>query len=67
MYTETERKVIRMAGTLICAVAVGKVVELWFASPSGDSSDSCVFRMECLTETQAAAIAKTHEKRWGIA
>lgn len=36
----------------------GDVVELWFHSPSGDSSDSQIFRMHCRSESQAKLVAQ---------
>jgi hypothetical protein len=44
-----------------CAVLVhGTTVEIWFRSPTGDSSDSHIFRMPCLSENQAEVIAETY-------
>jgi hypothetical protein len=46
---------------MICAVLVqGTYVEIWFHSPTGDSSDSHIFRMPCLSVEQAEVIAETY-------
>jgi len=59
--TETRTK-----GALVWAQAVGNSVELWYASPTGDSSDSFIHRLPCLSEAQAEAIAETHKQVWGL-
>lgn len=43
----------------------GKTLELWFSSPTGDSSDSVILKMECESNEQAADIAAVHQRVWG--
>jgi hypothetical protein len=43
----------------------GTTLELWFSSPTGDDSDSVVFKMQCETPEQAAEIAAMHQRVWG--
>ena len=42
------------------------VVEFWFQSPTGDSSDSQIFRMACVDMAQANEIATFYQKAHGI-
>ncbi len=42
------------------------VVEFWFQSPTGDSSDSQIFRLDCCNMEQANAIATFYQKAHGI-
>lgn len=46
-------------------VKSGHVLELWFSSPTGDSTDSVIFRMTCLDGEQAQEIADMHLRVWG--
>lgn len=43
----------------------GKTVELHFASPTGDETDSVTLKLECETHEQAADIALMHQRVWG--
>jgi hypothetical protein len=43
----------------------GNIVELWFSSPTGDSSDSIQFKMTCTSPEQAMEIALMHNRVWG--
>ncbi len=43
----------------------GNVLELWFSSPTGDSSDSVIFKVTCESSEQAAEIAAMHQRVWG--
>lgn len=53
-------------GDLVATRVIGSHVELWFQSPTGDSSDSFIFTMTCKSHPQAVAIANRHNKAWGI-
>lgn len=57
---------VRMKGSLIASYAVGNIVNLWFSSPTGDSSDSLIFTVKCETPAQAQVIAKMHSEIWGL-
>jgi hypothetical protein len=51
-----------MKGLPVASVQNGKWVQLWLSSPNGDSSDSKVVDMECLSEQQASDLCAT----WNI-
>jgi len=66
MTDTTTRPTIPMKGSLVAAFANGDMVELWFQSPTGDSSDSCQFAMKCGSPDQAEFIASLHRSKWGV-
>lgn len=41
-------------------------VEIWCQSPTGDESDSQIFRLECTDLDQARAIARHWRKVWNL-
>ncbi|NBS92199.1 MAG: hypothetical protein EBS91_00240 [Betaproteobacteria bacterium] len=43
----------------------GNIVELWFSSPTGDSTDTVRFEMHCTSPEQAHDIAAMHQRVWG--
>ena len=43
-------------GMPVAAVRIGSTVQLWVSSPTGDSSDSFIFDIPCLSEEQATAV-----------
>lgn len=61
-----DRELVSMKGTPRSVFAVGKTVQIWCSSPTGDSSDSHLYAMPCLTEAQAETIAETWRKVWGL-
>ncbi len=70
--SDVHRPTLRMKGTddwngmLTGTWVVGPVLQLWFQSPTGDSSDSQIFEMRCNDERQAKAIEAHHRKVWGL-
>lgn len=60
------RPSIRVKGSLLWTEVYGNIVELWFASPTGDSSDTLTFRMNCVSNAQAVTIANHHNATWKI-
>ncbi len=52
-------------GALRGYMVYGKTLELWFSSPTGDSSDSVTLKMQCESCEQAADIAAMHMRVWG--
>lgn len=66
MTDTTVRPVIPMKGSLVAAFANGNMVEMWFQSPDGDSSDSQQFALHCRTPEQAATVAALHRSKWGV-
>ena len=66
MATVTVRPTIPMKGCLVAAYASGNMVEMWFQSPDGDSSDSQIFYLRCTSEGQAEVIAAYHRRVWAV-
>ena len=66
MATVTVRPMIPMKGSLVAAFANGNMVEMWFQSPDGDSSDSQIFYLRCASEGQAEVIAAVHRRVWAV-
>ena len=65
--TETaDRPTIAMKGSLVATQVIGNVVELWFSSPTGDSTDSHIFQMTCTSNAQAVTIANNHNAMWNV-
>jgi hypothetical protein len=56
----------RSLGFLSACFANGEMVEMWFNSPDGDSSDVQIFTMRCRDNEQALAVCANHKKVWGI-
>lgn len=50
----------------MAALPIGKGVELWFSSPTGDSSDSWIFTIPTHTTEQAEQLAQHHKQVWGL-
>ena len=42
------------------------LVDIWFQSPDGDSSDVQVFELRCASHTQAIDIANRYNKMFGV-
>lgn len=57
---------IRVKGSVVAAYASGTKVEVWVASPTGDSSDSFQFTIPCLNEHQAEVVAEMWRTIWEI-
>ena len=66
MATVTDRPTIPMKGSLVTAFASGSKVEMWFQSPTGDSSDSQIFYLRCASEGQAEVVAAFHRRVWAV-
>jgi hypothetical protein len=64
--TDAHRPTLTMKGMLGGTMVVGSTLQLWFQSPTGDSSDSQIFEMRCNDERQAKAIEAHHRKVWGL-
>jgi len=41
-------------------------VEIWISSPTGDSSDSFIYHLPCLSASQAEEVASQWQIRWGL-
>lgn len=55
-----------LKGDLVATTIAGNIVSLWFASPTGDSSDSQILTLTCRDNEQAEMIAKRHREVWGL-
>jgi len=51
-----------MRGLPICATSCGRIVTVWFGSPTGDSSDSLQFNMACVDEFHASDLVEAYGK-----
>ncbi len=60
------RPMIPMKGSLVAVAPNGNMLEMWFQSPDGDSSDSQMFAMRCMSPEQAQTIATLHRSKWGV-
>ena len=49
-----------MKGLPICATACGRIVTVWFSSPTGDSSDSHQFAIVCNNDEQASNLVDAY-------
>jgi len=65
--TDEELSISRLSkGTFRGSMIYGTILELWFSSPTGDSSDSVTLKMECTSHEQATYIAELHHRAWGL-
>lgn len=62
----TDRPSVTMKGSLKACLVVGDAVQLWYSSPTGDSSDSQIHTIQCLSHEQAVAVARLHRGIWGV-
>jgi hypothetical protein len=56
----------RTRGGLVGGFVENNVIEMWFDSPDGDSSDVQKFAMHCVDGDQAESIWASHRKVWGL-
>ena len=76
MHTEQKRERVTMKGCPSHIEVVdhgsvsygeyGATVKVWVSSPTGDSSDSHIYDIPCLTISQARTIARQWVSVWGI-
>lgn len=57
---------VKMNGPVTAVFALGNTVQIWVSSPTGDSSDSQIFEITCLTEEQAEIIAGEWKSVWKL-
>ena len=55
-----------MKGTPKTIITNGDTVEVWISSPTGDSSDTLIVVIQCLSDSQAKALAESWLKVWGL-
>lgn len=51
-----------MKGLPIAAIARGHNCEVWFSSPTGDSSDSFTYELMCTNQKQALDLAEAYNQ-----
>lgn len=61
-----EREVIQMKGSLRGIVVIDNILQLWYSSPTGDSSDVAIHELTCINNDQANAIGEMHLKVWKL-
>ena len=57
---------LRVRGALVGTEVVGNELQLWFDSPTGDTSDSVICTMPCRSEAEAHEIENLHRKQWNL-
>lgn len=60
------RQMVKMKGIPKAIFAQGNLVEVWVSSPTGDSSDSYIYSIPCLSPEQAEVIAETWRSVWAL-
>ena len=55
-----------LPGAVTAAFSCGSGVQIWFQSPTGDSSDSQIFRLDCASKAQADMIAAQWRALWSL-
>jgi hypothetical protein len=56
----------RIRGSVTAVEVLGVAVRVWIASPTGDSSDSYLYDIHCLNESQANDIAQSWCEAWDL-
>jgi len=57
---------ITMKGAVVAVLTLGSTVQIWVASPTGDSSDSHIFEMPTTSDSHAHVIANMWRKTWNL-
>ena len=60
------REMVKMKGVPTSVYAENSMVVVWVNSPTGDSSDSFIYNIPCLSQEQAIVIAKTWRSVWAL-
>ena len=53
-------------GRLVATEVIGDRLQLWYSSPTGDSSDSVITTMPCRSEQEALDLQDLHRSVWGL-
>jgi hypothetical protein len=56
----------RIKGDVVAVFNTDEQVEIWVASPTGDSSDSHIFSMRCTSVRQAEEVVARWKAAWGL-
>jgi hypothetical protein len=67
MQIDIEPKPEPVKGSLVGVQVFSNFIELWYSSPTGDSTDSVIHKIMCLDEAQAESLAQLHRVTWGLA
>jgi hypothetical protein len=62
----TIMETITMKGAVVAVLTLGSTVQIWVASPTGDSSDSHIFEMPTTSESHAHVVANMWRKAWNL-
>jgi hypothetical protein len=60
------REMVKMKGVPSSVYAENSCVVVWIKSPTGDSSDSFIYNIPCLSQDQAEVIAETWRSVWAL-
>lgn len=63
---EMVREMVKMKGIPTAVIAQGNLVEVWVSSPTGDTSDSYIYSIPCVSPEQAKVIAETWQSVWAL-
>ena len=55
-----------MTGTPRHVFRSGEEVEVWMDAPTGDSSDSIIVRIPCVSEEEAVGLVRVWGEAWGL-
>ena len=56
----------KIKGSLIGTEVIGDWLQLWFSSPTGDSSDSVILTMPCRSNAEALELQDYHRKIYNL-
>ena len=56
----------KIKGSLVGTVVVDDRLQLWFSSPTGDSSDSVILTMPCRSNAEALELQDYHRKIYNL-
>ena len=56
----------RIKGSLVGTMVIDDRLQLWFSSPTGDSSDSVILTMPCRSNAEALELQDYHRGVYGI-
>jgi hypothetical protein len=56
----------KTTGAAVAVLTLGSTVQVWVASPTGDSSDSHIFDIPTTSEAHAHTVANTWRAAWGL-
>ena len=57
----------RIKGSLVGTMVIDDRLQLWFSSPTGDSSDSVILTMPCRSNAEALELQDYHREVNGLA